>query len=376
MSPSEQPRTQPGADVPAAIRQGGGEPTAYCLGDWSAEGVAGLARKKGRLGPETSTVDLSGVERFDSTGAVYLTRLLADVPEARVTGERSEWSGLLALVREETDQGALSPHHGRDREGLLQWLGRVAMGRAEQLYAFMTFVGETTLDVAATFPRLRLRQVALELQRAGAHALPITGLLSFLVGVVMAYQGGTTLQNYGANIFLVDLIGITMLREMAPLLVAIIVAGRTGSAYAAELGTMRITEELDALRSIGVTPFEMLVVPKILALVLALPLLSVWADATGVLGGMVVAEGYYGVSFATFISRFPDVVAGSHFLIGIGKAPAFAILIGAIGCFQGLQARGSAADVGRATTWSVVQSIFAVIVADALFSIAFQYVGF
>jgi len=360
----------------AEIRQGRGQSTAYCRGDWSAEGMVELARRKGQLGPGTETVDLSGVERFDSTGAVYLTQLLADVPGARLTGERDEWSGLLALVREETDQGTLSPHRGRHHEGLLTWLGRVAMGRAEQLFDFFAFVGETMLDVAAHFPRLRLRQVALELQRAGAHALPITGLLSFLVGVVMAYQGGTTLQNYGANIFLVDLIGITMLREMAPLLVAIIVAGRTGSSYAAELGTMRITEELDALRSIGVTPFEMLVIPKMLALVVALPLLSVWADAMGVLGGMVVARGYYGVSVTTFVSRFPDVVAGSQFLIGVGKAPAFALLIGAIGCFQGLQARGSAADVGRATTWSVVQSIFAVIVADALFSIVFQYVGF
>jgi phospholipid/cholesterol/gamma-HCH transport system permease protein len=180
------------------------------------------------------------------------------------------------------------------------------------------------------------------------------------------------LRQYGANIFVADLVGLSMLREFAPLITAIIVAGRSGSAYAAQIGTMAVTEEIDAMRTIGIEPHELLVLPKILALMVALPLLAVFADVLGVLGGMVMAKTQLGVGFGEFMDRFAKAVSITSYLVGIGKAPVFAAIIAVVGCFQGFRTQGGADSVGRQTTRSVVQSIFLVIVADALFSVAFS----
>jgi phospholipid/cholesterol/gamma-HCH transport system permease protein len=223
--------------------------------------------------------------------------------------------------------------------------------------------------------RIRWPVLWLEVQRAGVDALPITGLLSFLLGVVIAYQGGVQLQLYGANIFIVELVSITMLRELAPMMTAIIVAGRTGSAYTAQIGTMQVTEEVDALRTIGIAPMDALVLPKVIGLSLALPLLTVFADAMGVLGGMAMSATMLDVSAGEFTERIPEAVSLTSFLIGIGKAPVFAALVALVGCFQGMQVRGGADSVGRQTTTSVVQSIFLVIVADAVFSVIFSWLG-
>ena len=193
-----------------------------------------------------------------------------------------------------------------------------------------------------------------------------------LLGVVVAYQGADQLRHYGANIFVVDLVGYAMLREFAPLISAIIIAGRSGSAYAAQIGTMVVTEEVDAMRTIAIDPTELLVLPKILALALALPLLTVFADITGVIGGMLMARSQLGVGMHEFVDRFGQVLQGPSLLIGLGKSVVFAVIIAVIGCFQGFRTRGSADSVGRQTTLSVVQSIFMVIVADALFSVVFS----
>jgi phospholipid/cholesterol/gamma-HCH transport system permease protein len=176
-------------------------------------------------------------------------------------------------------------------------------------------------------------------------------------------------------VLVVNLVGVTMLREMGPLLAAIIVAGRTGSAYTAEIGTMRITEELDALRSLGITPLEMLVVPKLLGLLIALPLLTLYASALGIFGGMVVADSLYNVGYADFLRRLPDAFAPSTFWVGLIKAPVFALLVAAVACHRGFQVTHSAESIGRETTVSVVQSIFLVIIADAVFSVLFQVFG-
>jgi len=239
----------------------------------------------------------------------------------------------------------------------------------------LAFVGETALVAMGWLfnpRRIRWRVVLFNLRTAGFDALPIVGLLSFLLGVVVAYQGADQLRQYGANIFVADLVGLSMLREFAPLITAIIVAGRSGSAYAAQIGTMAVTEEIDAMRTIGIEPQELLVLPKILALVIALPLLTVFADVMGVLGGMVMAKAQLGVGFGEFMDRFAKAVSITSYLVGIGKAPVFAAIIAMVGCFQGFRTRGGADSVGRQTTRSVVQSIFLVIVADALFSVAFS----
>jgi phospholipid/cholesterol/gamma-HCH transport system permease protein len=218
--------------------------------------------------------------------------------------------------------------------------------------------------------RIRWRPVAFNISSAGLDALPIVGLLAFLMGVVVAYQGAGQLRTYGANIFVADLVGLSMLREFAPLITAIIVAGRSGSAYAAQIGTMVVTEEMDALRTIGIAPQELLVLPKLFALVLALPLLTVFADALGVAGGMLMAQMRLDVGYDEFLERFIKAVAVRDYLIGVLKAPVFAAIIVIVGCFQGFRTQGGADGVGQQTTRSVVWSIFLVIVVDAVFSVA------
>jgi phospholipid/cholesterol/gamma-HCH transport system permease protein len=211
--------------------------------------------------------------------------------------------------------------------------------------------------------------VAFNIRSAGLNALPIVGLLAFLLGVVVAYQGAGQLRTFGANIFVVDLVGLSMLREFAPLITAIIVAGRSGSAYAAQIGTMVVTEEMDGMRTIGIEPQELLVLPKLLALVIALPLLTVFADALGLAGGMLMAQVKLGVGYSEFIERLSKAVAVNDYLVGVLKAPVFAAIIVVVGCFQGFRTEGGADGVGRQTTRSVVWSIFLVIVVDAAFSV-------
>jgi phospholipid/cholesterol/gamma-HCH transport system permease protein len=239
---------------------------------------------------------------------------------------------------------------------------------------FLAFVGEsiTVLLRALVHPgRLRWRPILRNIQIAGFDALPITGLLSFLMGIVIAYQGADQLQRFGANIFIADLVGLAMLRELSPLLTAIIVAGRSGSAYTAQIGTMKVTEEIDALRTIGVGAQEQLVVPKVLALVFVLPLLTVYTDITGVFGGMIMARAKLDITFEVFLDRLDDAIALSSYWTGLAKAPVFAMIIALVGCSRGFHVTGSAESVGEQTTLSVVQSIFLVIATDALFSIVF-----
>ena len=260
----------------------------------------------------------------------------------------------------------------------LESVGRSAAAIFEQSFALLGFVGESALALAACVAhpaRLRWRPILYNIRSAGFDALPIVGLLSFLLVVVVAYQGADQLRQYGANIFVVDLIGLSMLREFAPLITAIIVAGRSGSAYAAQIGTMCVTEEIDAMRTLGIAPLEMLVLPKVLALLIALPLLTVFADVLGVLGGMIMARTQLEVGYGEFLDRFTKAVSVTAYLIGICKAPVFAAIIAVVGCFQGFRTKGGADSVGRQTTRSVVQSIFLVIVADALFSVVFSTLG-
>ena len=254
-------------------------------------------------------------------------------------------------------------------------VGRATARVGEQGFALLSFVGESALALLGWLthpPRIRWRPILFNLRTAGLDALPIVGLLSFLLGIVVAYQGADQLRQYGANIFVTDLVGLSMLREFAPLMTAIIIAGRSGSAYAAQIDTMAVTQEIDAMRTLGIAPLEMLVLPKLVALVIALPLLTVFADVMGVAGGMLMAQAKLGVSYSEFLDRFPKAVSVTSYLVGIGKAPVFAAVIVLVGCFQGFRTEGGADSVGRQTTRAVVQSIFMVIVADALFSVAFS----
>lgn len=350
-------------------------------GSWRAERLGEIENRLRRhRWPEGGRWILHSteVQALDTTGAALLRHLLEQVRrcggEIQLGNVPAAHAGLLQLV-ERLDRPT-PPLQRRLRA--LQRLGQRTVQGIANSWSFLDFIGRFTLDMLPRLMRpwrLRWRQIAKEVERAGATALPIVGLLSFLMGIVIAYQGGIPLDEYGANIFIVELVAITMLREMSPLLTAIVVAGRTGSAYAAQLGTMKITEEIDALRTMGITPFEMLVLPKFLALLVALPLLTVFADILGLLGGALVADAMFGIGPAIFLERIPQELSPSNFWVGIAKAPVFAMLITLIGCYQGFQVGGSAEAVGRATTTSVVQSIFLVITADALFSIAFNLAG-
>ena len=356
--------------------------TLHCSGRWTAQTLAGIDRRLDAIvwpaGP--ARFDLSGIAEFDTVAAWLLFRAARDLRSAgrhvSLDGADAARARLLALV--EANSAAAAEPVKEQPASVFEEIGRESVEQARSYGNFFAFIGEVASAAFASLrapARIRWKQIAKELEQAGVNALPIVGLLSFLLGVVIAYQGGTVLRSYGANIFIVDIVGLAMLRELAPLITAIIVAGRTGSAYTAQIGTMMVTEEIDAMRSIGIAPQEMLVLPKIIALVVALPLLTVFADVMGLIGGIVMSQSLLGLSAYNFIDRLADAVSVKSFLSGIGKAPVFAVVIALVGCFEGFQVSGGAEGVGRQTTASVVQSIFLVIVIDAAFSIAFNHLG-
>ena len=358
------------------------QPTPQALvlsGSWTARGI-------GAIEPQLESVrdvpggvaDGAGIEALDSAGAWVLHRLLhrASGDGIELRGLRPEFARLLDAVAQRRSVQAAHPDPPvKAPPPWLEGIGRSVAAGFEQANALLSFVGESALSLAATIARparLRWRPILFNIRSAGFDALPIVGLLSFLLGVVVAYQGADQLRQYGANIFVADLVGLSMLREFAPLITAIIIAGRSGSAYAAQIGTMVVTEEIDALRTLGIAPLELLVLPKLIALVIAMPLLTVFADVLGVFGGMIMARAQLGVGYNEFLDRFVKAVSPTAYLIGVAKAPVFAAIIAVVGCFQGFRTQGGADSVGRQTTRSVVHSTFLVIVADALFSVAFS----
>lgn len=356
---------------------------ARCTGAFTVGCLAALEQKLSRQSwPEAAeiVVDGAGLSALDTAGVVLLRRTVAalerDGRRVVLRGFRPEHETILALVasapRDEARAGQAPRPPLLARVGEAAWRGA---GEATRLLAFVGEVAAAGLRTLRHPGRVRWRPVLYNVRTAGFDALPITGLLCFLMGIVISYQGATQLERYGANIFVADLVGLAMLRELSPLLTAIIVAGRSGSAYAAQIGTMKVTDEVDALRTVGIPPIELLVLPKILALSIALPLLTVYADVLGVAGGMVMARSELDVGYADFLDRLQRALRLSDFLVGIGKAPVFAGIIAVIGCYQGFQVSGDAESVGRRTTVSVVQSIFLVIVTDAFFSVAFNSLG-
>ncbi|MGE3979539.1 MAG: MlaE family lipid ABC transporter permease subunit [Nitrospira sp.] len=352
-----------------------------CRGAWILPNLAQLERGSRALRwPNVSSVlyDVGGVTAMDTGGALLLQRCIDTLrrkgQQMSLEGLRPEFAELLQKIEAQWPR----PERGGVVRGT-RWtdgLARAVQSRQASTIRALAFLGESTIAFGRSLvqPRsIRWRTLLRIVDLDGVRALPITGLLTFLVGVVIAYQGAEQLRKFGTNIFIVDLVGIALLREIAPLIVAILIAGRSGSAYAAEIGTMKVTEELDAIRTLGISPMNLLVLPRVIGLVIALPLLTMYADVVGVFGGMLIALGELNVSFAEFIARFEEAVAVRHFLIGLGKAPFFAAIIALVGCYQGFQIRGGVDDVGRRTTISVVQGIFFVIVFDAVCSILLNW---
>lgn len=351
-----------------------------CAGAWTMHGVVQFERQLedlSRTAAGNLVVDGSAISTLDTVGAWLLHRTIRAFEQrgrnVTMHGLRPEFKGLLQLI---ASRSVMPEQVVLAKRGLLANIGQRSWRGLSDISGMLSFIGENMLVLLRSLVqlrRIRWRVIFYNLQTAGFEALPIVGLLTFLLGVVIAYQGADQLQRFGANIFIADLVGLSMLRELSPLLTAIIVAGRSGSAYAAQIGTMKVTEEIDAVRTIGIGSAELLVLPKMLALIIALPLLTVYADVTGIFGGMLMARSKLDVSFDVFLHRLGEAVSLSSFLTGIGKAPVFAAIIALVGCYQGFQVSGSADSVGRQTTVSVVQSIFLVILADALFSVVFNW---
>jgi phospholipid/cholesterol/gamma-HCH transport system permease protein len=375
------------ADGPGWIKQveTDGRLVVSAGGEWTVAGAAALERAVAALTPGPAAqvcFDLSALERVDTAGVWLLQRAARHCREA---GAEIEFHGLddrfrplFDLVAANRDCEAESEPPRSAIVALLERVGRgafVAWDETVALTGFLGVVMVTGLRALTRPRRLRLVALANQVERTGFDALPIVGLMSFLIGVVLAYQGATQLRQFGAEIFTIDLMAISILREIGVLLTAIMIAGRSGSAFTAEIGTMKVNEEVAAMEAIGLDPVEVLVLPRIGALVISLPILTLFADFVGMVGGGAMALVSLDLTATQFIGRLQDAVVLEHFVVGMVKAPVFAFLIAIVGCFEGLRVSGGAEGVGRLTTRSVVQSIFLVIVADAAFSIVFSVIG-
>jgi phospholipid/cholesterol/gamma-HCH transport system permease protein len=350
-------------------------------GQWNAKNAPAILSELERFSLPSgadSKIFAEQVSSLDSSGAWILNAFTHRVP-LEIVGLTPQFERLLREVANTDESAALKVAR---RGSFFLWiakslnsLGLTLVTTVLHLGEFLSFVGEVAIAVGGWMcrpSRVRWRPVLFNIRTAGFDALPIVSLLSMMLGVVVGYQGADQLVRYGASIFIADVVGLSMLREFAPLMTAIIIAGRSGSAYAAQIGTMAVTEEVDAMKTMGIEPLDALVLPKVIGLVIALPLLTVFADFLGVFGGMLMAQQKLGVSFSEFLSRFVKAVSVTTFFIGIAKAPVFAGIIAIVGCYQGFRTKGGADSVGRQTTKSVVQSVFLVILVDAVFSIAFS----
>lgn len=325
-------------------------------------------------------INLSALSSIDTAGALLLLVLKEQLEEKKLSvsfkNGSKDTQQLLDLVQRyplsllKTKRG-LSP--------FLLFISRI--GQATFTLCFfslqlLSFFGEVIVVFFQSLLRkipFRFTALCANIQDVGVNAIPIITLISFLIGVVLSYQGVTQLRRFGAEIFTVNLLALGILREVGILITAVVVAGRSGSAFTAQIGTMALNEEIDAMRTMGLDPINVLVIPRLLALVISLPLLTFLSDIIGVLGGAFMTHILMDISFTQFIDQFKSAITPSTFWVGMAKAPVFAFLIALIGCFEGLQVKGSAESVGKQTTKSVVESIFLVIVADAVFSVLFSY---
>lgn len=356
-------------------------------GDWSVASIIRLDDDLRKLTQAPGTAreavfDLANVTRLDTSGAWVLDRTAmafeAKGLKARYDGLRDEHRILLDKVGE-LDHTSV-PHAKRPRTAiyLVERIGAAVRRMGHEVIIGVSFLGEVVRTLGATIRspgRLRLTPLVHHMEKAGFDALPLVCLLTFLIGAVIAQQGASQLKQFGAEVFTVNLITIVFLREVGLLLTAIIVAGRSGSAFTAEIGSMKMREEIDAMRTLGLDPMEMLVLPRILALIIVLPLLAFVADIMGLIGGGVVAMTQLNMAPMVYIERLRDSAVFWTFGVGLIKAPFMALAIGVIGCRAGLEVTGSAESVGSQTTRSVVRSIFLVIILDAIFAIFFSAIG-
>ena len=370
-----------GDDTGFSVQPADDDGTVRLSGALTIRTVTEVRNQLKALDPSTlRRIDLSSVSRLDTAGAWVLLSLNrgAETGQIAFTGASAEAESLLTSVQQALPKPEAPPAHD---SSFSAWLGQFG----QRVYSGLMFLRALTGYLGIFLHRLaralrhpsefKLTSLVHHCEEVGLKAVPIVALMAFLIGVVLAFQGSTQLRQFGAEVFVVDLIAISILRELGILLTAIIVAGRTASAFTAAIGSMKMREEIDAMRTLGLDPGMNLFVPRILALLIMLPILGLIANIAGLFGGALMAWIDLGISPAMFTTRLVEGTAVSHVFVGLIKAPVFAMIIGVVGCHAGMQVQSNAESLGRMTSNAVVTAIFAVIVADAVFSIFFARIG-
>lgn len=352
-------------------------------GHWTIPYVHQLDKEVSKLNLnhyDTVEIDFSRIERMDTAGACVARQLLGIKESSRQHNLRSNERVDAILATIDRFEISSSPRSLKTNFIVrkIASIGKATVEAIDLAACFMEFIGKITSRLMTGLfrpARFRLGQTASQIELTGLNAIPIIILISFLIGIVVAYQGALQLGKLGADVYTVDLLAVTLLRELGILLTAIVIAGRSGSTYAAEIGSMKINQELDAMKTIGMDPMEILVIPRLIGLIIALPILTLIADISGIIGGGMMIWVYLDMSPTLFMYHLFNAVSPWTFWVGMIKAPVFAIIIAVIGCYEGMQVTGSAESVGNHTTRAVVESIFMIIVFDALFSIVFGIIG-
>lgn len=355
-------------------------------GDWIVRRASELSRRledlsEAAVGIKRITMQCDGVQDIDTAGAWMLFKAARDLNQhgfiAELRGFKEEHFKFIRKISEVVDEETCHGVH-QTLADLMEGLGRLTIAAILHVGQAIGFFGRLFVSIGRSLrdpTRLRLPSIVAHMHRAGVDAIPIVGMMAFLISIVLAYQGASQLERFGAEIFTINLTAISILREMGVVLTAILIAGRSGSAFAAEIGVMKLNEEIDALETMGLDPFEVLVLPRLFALLIMLPLLTLVADIVGLAGGALSVLLLIGVPLNQYLDQVQAAITPWTFWVGMMKAPVFAFIIATVATFRGMQATGSAESVGKLTTISVVQSIFLVIVADAVFSIVFTNLG-
>lgn len=358
--------------------------TIELFGDFTQLDLQSADKKLNTLTQQTKnnavSIDFQNAKSFDSAGMILIVKFLSTLIQNNCVVSFKNMSkrqrALLLFYRKNQVSNKVYP--ANINRNIFYKFGEYVYSLLAGFLLFLRFLGENFYYFIHTLlhpSKIRFKAITNQIELSGIRAIPIIVVTSFLIGLVLAYQGADQLQQFGANIFIVEMVSISMIRELAPLITAIVIAGRSASSFTAEIGTMKITDEVDAMKTIGYEPSIFLVMPRVIGLMIALPLIVFLADLIGILGGMVVAKMQLDISFSIFIDRLYAEVDVRHFLIGMAKAPIFGFIIAIIGCYRGFQVTGSTDSIGKYTTISVVNAIFWVIALNAIFSVIFTQIG-
>lgn len=355
-----------------------------CLkGHWTGQNLAPVSKQLKQIdwpSKQKLMLEAKEIDRLDSAGALLICQIVDAIKnkDNQLTQAINEQQQQLVALVEEKYSGSLKSDKKTKKQQPLALIGEKTIDKLKQADGFVILIGQLTLGLmraCADIRKFEFKSIIRTIELTGLKALPIVGLLSFLIGIVLAYQMGIQLQNYGANVYIAFLTGLALFREFAPLITAIIVAGRTSSSFTAQIGSMKINEELDAIKTMGLSPIDLLVIPKVCGLFIAFPLLVFWSDCFGILGAMVMAKFQLGIHYLDFLQRLKESVGLKQYVLGLIKSPVFSILIALVGCYQGFLVKFNSDSVGIQTTKSVVQALFLIIVADAIFSIIYSWMG-